>query len=203
MIKLNKKASKARRYNWRPNFRNYESLPDIRAVRTQLFLPTVSALMAIVFVIFVLAREYKAMGIVEGIEGLRAEIATYEADHNEKVKLNAEFMRIARTLDEVIEFKKDRLSSSDFLLALSSRLTEGMYLNRVEYLEGRATVEGSVQVPAEEASRIVDAYLKSIKNGDVLQGLLTEYKLTSLKRDDSSNTIKFKIEITEAQEAEK
>lgn len=203
MIKPKKRASKARQYNWRPNFLNYESLPDIRAVRTQFFLPTVSSLLAAVFVIFVLAREYKAMGIVEGIEDLNAEVASYEATHNEKVKLNAEFMGIARTLDEVVEFKKDRLSGSDFLLALSSRLIDGMYLNRVEYLEGRATVEGSVQVPAEEASRIVDAYLKSIEQGDVLQGLLTEYKLTSLERDGGSNSIKFRIEITEAQEADK
>ncbi|EDY81033.1 Fimbrial assembly protein [Verrucomicrobiia bacterium DG1235] len=203
MIKVKKKSASERTFNWRPNFRSYEDLPDMRAVRTQIFVPAVAICIAAVFAIYILFQEYRAMSIGESIVKLEEEISSYEARHDEKVKLNAEFMGIVRTMDEVIEFTSDNLVGSDFLLALSSRLVEGMYLTRVEYLENKATIEGSVQVPAEEASRLVNDYLKSIEEADSLQGLLTEYKLTSLERDGSGNNISFRIEVTRKEEEEK
>ncbi len=196
MIKLPKKSSSARSYSWRPNFRDYESLPDLRAVRTQFFLPAFAIAVAGIFSVYILFQEYRAMNIGKDVQELEAEIATYETRHDEKVKLNAEFMNSNRTLSEVVEFKSDRLIASDFMLSLSSRLPDGMYLDRVEYSEGLANIQGSVLVSAEEASRLVDDYLKSIEEADVLQGLLDEYKLTSLERGARGDGFAFRIEVT-------
>lgn len=196
MIKRKKKPASSKTYNWRPNFRDFEALPDIRTVRAQLFVPAACITIAIVFVAVIAFREYRAMSIKGNIATLREEVESYDQTHNEKVQLNAEFMGIMRNLKEVVAFKEDVLVGSDFLLAVSSRLQSGMFLERVDYGEAKAVVEGNVQVPAEEASRIVDAYLKSLEGGDVLQGLFTQYKLTSLERDARTGMIRFRIEVT-------
>lgn len=203
MIKVKKKASAANAYNWRPNFRNYDDLPDLRTVRTQFFFPAVALCVAAVFTVFILFQEFRSMEIQKDIETLEQEIASYEARHDEKVKLNAEFMGITRTIDEVLEFEKDRLVGSDYLLTLSSSLLEGMYLTRVEYLGGQAIVEGSVQVAAAEASQIVNEYLRAIENADALQGRLSEYKLTNLERGSNGNIVNFRIEVREKEEGAK
>lgn len=195
MIKVKKKTVASNAYNWRPNFRNYDDLPDLRAVRTQFFFPAISLCIAAVFTVFILFQEFRAMEIRGDIEALEQEIASYEERHSEKVKLNAEFMKISRTIDEVLEFEDNRLVGSDFLLTLSSSLVEGMYLKRVEYLANQAIVEGSVQIAAAEASQIVNDYLQEIEEKDALQGMLTEYKLTSLARG-GGDRISFRIEIT-------
>lgn len=203
MIKVKKKASAANAYNWRPNFRNYDDLPDLRTVRTQFFFPAVALCVAAVFTVFILFQEFRSMEIQKDIETLEQEIASYEARHDEKVKLNAEFMGITRTIDEVLEFEKDRLVGSDYLLTLSSSLLEGMYLTRVEYLGGQAIVEGSVQVAAAEASQIVNEYLRAIESADALQGRLSEYKLTNLERGSNGNIVNFRIEVREKEEGAK
>lgn len=199
MIKLSKKASASRSYDWRPNFRNYDELPDIRAVRTQFFVPTMAIAIASIFSVYILFQEYRAMNIGENIQTLEADIGTYEARHDEKVKLNSEFMAIANTMDEVVEFESDNLVASDFILTISSLLLDGMHLDRVDYLGERAVIEGSVLVSAEQASRLVNSYMKSIEDADALQGLLSEYKLITLDRVGLGNAITFRIEITKTQ----
>ncbi len=196
MIKLSKKSASASSYNWRPNFRDYEALPDMRAVRTQFFVPAVAIAIASVLTIYILFQEYRAMNISEDIIKLENEIATYQERHDEKVALNAEFMKIGRTLNGIVEFKADKLVASDLLLSLSTHLLEGMHLDQVEYFEGRANIQGSVLVPAEEASRLVNDYLKALESADALQGLLDEYKLTSLERSVAGDSIVFRIEVT-------
>lgn len=195
MIKGKKKASPSRSFAWRPNFRDYDSLPDVRVVRTKIFIPAIFLSIAAVFTIFILFREYRALSVRDNIAKLQEEIDSYEKKHDEKVKLNGEFMAINRDLEEVIAFRKDKLIASDFLVNATARLTEGMYLTRVDYNETGVAIEGSVQVPAEEASRIVDSYMRSLEEADIVQGLMTEYKLTSLERDASSNIVNFKIEV--------
>lgn len=202
MIKL-KKAGQGRRYNWRPDFRVADQLPEVSAVRTKVFVPGIAASVAIVFVLFILFQEYRAMRIGEDIAKLREEIASYDERHDEKVDLNAEFLALTRTVDEVLEFKQGVLTGSDYLLTVSSNLLDGMYLDRVEYLDHKADIEGSVEVPAEEASRLVDDYLRALEEADALQGLLTQYKLTSLGRDQAGERIKFRIEVTELEEKAK
>jgi len=203
MIKVKKNAAASRKYNWRPNFRNYDELPDLRTVRTQFFLPAVSLCVAAVFTIFILFQEYRAMEIRGDIVSLEEEIASYEVRHDEKVKLNAEFMAISRTIDEVLEFKKGRLIGSYYLLTLSGRMLEGMFLRRVDYSSEHAIIEGSVQVAAAEASQIVNEYLRKIEEADALQGRLTEYKLTSLERGANDDRINFRIEVRKKQEGSK
>lgn len=199
MIKLSKKSSASHSYDWRPNFRNYDELPDIRAVRTQFFVPILAIAIASTLVVYILFQEYKAKNISENIQMLEEDIGTYEARHDEKVKLNSEFMGIAKTMEEVVEFESGELVASDFILAVSSLLLDGMYLDRIDFMGDRAVVEGSVLVPAEQASRLVNSYMKSIEEADALQGLLSEYKLTTLERGVVGNAITFRIEVTEKQ----
>lgn len=195
-----KKASARSAYSWRPNFRDVEALPDLRVVRTKFFLPAIAISLTVAFSSYLIFQEYRAVGIAENIRKVEAEIATYEETHSEKVELNSEFMQITNTLDEIVRFKAGKLVGSDFLLALSSRLQGGMYLTRVEYIDGKASIDGSVQVPAEKASRLVNQYLRSLEEGDVLQGFLTEYKLTTLERDGGGNNFSFRIEVTKGED---
>lgn len=200
MIKLKKKASTGPSYDWRPDFRLTDTLPEISAVRTKLFAPILAGGVALVCVSFILFQEYKAKSINENIAAMQAEISSHDVEHNAKVEINAEFLGLTRTIDEVIAFKEGNLIGSDFLLTVSSKLLEGMYLDRVEFSDGRATIGGIVEVPAAQASDLVNSYLKSLEEVDALQGLLAEYKLTSLDREGSEEIIKFRIEVSNPEE---
>ena len=198
MINLKKKTAVGQAQHWRPNFRDYDALPDIRAVRTQFFLPAILIAAAVLVLSYVLFREYIALQLRSDIAALTAEIEENNANHDEKVEMNSEFMAIVRNIDEVSAFVDRQLIASDFLLAVSSRIQSGMHLTRIEYGADLAVIEGNLEVPAEQASRIVDDFVKVLQEGDVVQGLLTEYKLTSLERDAASNNIRFRIEISPA-----
>lgn len=200
MISLKKKAAVKSGYNWRPNFRDYEALPDVQAVRTKVFLPVIFITVAAVFCMFILFREYGAMNTEKSIAELEKEIESYSVEHDEIVDLNSNFMKIVRKADEIEEFVSGKLVASEFLISISSRLPENMYLTRLEYGEDKATVEGSLAVPAEEASRIVDSFLKELEEADVVQGLLSEYKLTSMEREKSGEKIRFRIEVLPKEE---
>ena len=202
MIKLKKRQASSHVYHWRPNFRDYEALPDMRAVRTNIFVPLIFMTIALVCTGFILFREYRATTIRANIALLQSEIEADSQRHDEIVKLNGEFIQITRNLDEVTEFVDGQLVGSDFLLAVSSHTEPGMHLTRVEYGDQKALIEGIASVEAEEASRIVNAFLKAIEKDNVLQGLLTDYRLTLLERAGSSDSFKFRIEVS-APEKEK
>ena len=195
MISLKKRQQSSGSYDWRPNFRDYESLPDLRVVRTQFFLPTLLVALAVGFASYLASREYKAIYLRSEIDAIEAEINEHDVNHAAKVAENAEFMAFERGLDEISEFVDGQLVGSDFLLAVSSRIMEGMYLTRVEYASELVTIEGNLEVPAEEASRIVDGFMKALQEGEVVQGKLTDYKLTSLERVAATGLIRFRIEV--------
>lgn len=196
MIKLRKSQAANRAFHWRPNFRDYNALPPVRAVRTNIFIPVVFIAIALVFAGFILFREYQAMTIRAEIDVLKAEIEEDSKRHDEIVGLNAEFMKITKNLDEITKFVDGQLVGSEFLIDLTSRIKPGMYLTRIEYAQGRAMIEGRVGVAAEQASRIVDEFLKSIQEAEVLQGIVTDYKLTLLERANTVDTFNFRIEVT-------
>ncbi|MDQ8201659.1 PilN domain-containing protein [Pelagicoccus sp. SDUM812003] len=200
MISLKKKTADKASYRWRPNFRDYEALPDVQTVRTKVFLPVIFITIAAVFCVFILFREYGAMNTEKSIANLESEIASYQAEHDVIVSLNSDFMKIVRDLDEIDEFMSGKLVGSAFLISITSLLPEDMYLTRIEYGESKVSIEGSLNVPAEEASRIVDAFMKALEEADVAQGLLTEYKLTSMERDKSGEKIRFRIEVLPQEE---
>lgn len=200
MLKVGRKNSPQNSYQWRPDFRDVESLPELRAVRTKFFIPALAITAVVIFSSYLLYQEYRASKISEDIAKVSSEISTYEVRHDEKVKLNGEFMKISQVLNEVVEFKEGRLIGSDFLLAVSSRLLEGLYLTRVEYVAGKAVISGNAQVPAEEASLLVNEYLQSLEKGDALQGMLVSYKLTSLEREKVGKNVSFRIEVTKGEE---
>jgi len=202
VIARKKGASSVQRFCWRPDFSDRELLPELSTVRARFLLPGIAATVAVVLVGLLLIQEYRASTLSENIVSLREEIASYDEQHSELVEMNAEFIGLSRSIDEVVDFKSDKLVGSDFLLSVSSKLLDGMYLNRVDYLNGRAEVEGSVEVPAEEASILVNEYLESLENADVLQGVLSEYKLTSLERDGKEQRVKFLVQVSDAEKEE-
>lgn len=195
MISLKKKSAASSSYRWRPNFRDYEALPDVQTVRTKVFLPVIFITIAAIFCMFILFREYGAMNTEKSIAKLENEIAGYSVEHDEIVALNSEFMALERKLDEINDFMSGKIVGSEFLISVSSRLPENMYLTRIEYSESGAIIEGSLTVPAEEASRIVDTFMTALEEADVSQGLFSEYKLTSMDRDKGGETVRFRIEV--------
>lgn len=185
-----------RTYHWRPSFRDFEALPDIRAVRTKFFVPTLFISLAIIAASLTVFREHKAMVRQKAIDELQTEVDSYKEEHDAIVALNGEFMKRVRGIDEIIAFTEGQLVASDFFLGISSNAQKGMYLSRVEYTEEKATIAGFLSVAAEEASQVVDDYMKALSEADVLQGKMTEYKLTSLIRLEKTDTIQFRIEVT-------
>ncbi len=199
MINLKRKAAAGPSYNWRPNFRDFESLPDISVVRVKFFLPTFLGVAVLIAVSYILFNEYEAAGINDSIDSLQTELDSQAPEHDKLVKLNSEFMTLDKGLKEILDFKSGTLLSSDLLLSISTRVKEKMHLTRLEYSAERVLIEGDVKVAAEEASVIVDAFLLELEKGAILEGVLDQYSLTSLQRDERKDTIHFRIEITAAE----
>lgn len=198
MIALKKKQAPAvASYNWRPSFRDFDALPDVRAVRARFFLPTLFISVSTLFVSFILFREYQAISLNEGIANLAAEIESTNALHEETVDLNGKFRKSVNVFEEIDSFYSEQISGSELLLRLSSNAPQGLFLTQVQYAnEGGATIEGRITVQAEEASAVVNKYIDALQAADATQGQYKTYSLASMTRDATSSAIDFRIALS-------
>lgn len=181
---------------WRPDFRDTEDLPDIKIIRTGFFVGAFFTTVALALVLFVSFRELQKKSTQENLDALQVEISGYEVEHARVVALNKKFMESMKRIEEVDATRSNQVVFSDLMLSAGQALREGMALSLISYKDDSITLEGLINVPAEEASIVVDAFMNELKTNNVDQGFFPVYNLNSLERKDGGG-ISFSITMSE------
>ena len=79
--KWDKKVEAEAELNWRPDFRDRQSLPDIRTVRTTFFITAIAVTIAVMSVMHVGFQEYNIYSLGKKIEEGEAEISSRQDLH--------------------------------------------------------------------------------------------------------------------------
>ena len=148
---------------WHPNFRNYERLPDVKAVRTAFFVNGVSILVVVVLAAYFGFREWQLYTINQQIAQVQAQINRDKPASDAAVGLYKKFQAEEARLGEVDTFVKSKPSASALLIRLAQTLPKNVALDAFELRDTGITLRLSVRGDSAAASGYSTAYLEQLR----------------------------------------
>lgn len=181
---------------WHPNFRNFERLPDTKAVRTSFFINGAAVLVAIVLLIYTVYSEFGLRTV--GVDADLAEktAAQNKAASDQAVELYKKYQAEEKKVQALAEFvAPTKVVVSELLLKLGSGLPPLFTLNAIDCNANAVNLRGGIEGPAEEASGRAAQYVDSLRANEAWKNLFDTVTLTSMARDPGNGQIRFEIEM--------
>lgn len=148
---------------WHPNFRNYEKLPDVKAVRTAFFINGVSILVVVVLAVYFAFREWQLYGIGQQVAQVQAQIDRNKPASEAAIALYKKFQAEEARLAEVETFVKSKPSVSALLVRLAQTLPKNVAMDSIELRDTGLTLRLSVRGDSAAASGYTTAYLEQLR----------------------------------------
>ena len=197
--KWDKKVQVEAELNWRPDFRDRQSLPDIKTVRTTFFISAIAVTIALMSVMHVGFQEYTIYSLGKKIEEGKAEIAARQALHVKAIRMNNLFLAQENRIDEINTFEEKQLAASDLILDSGKSLSPGMSLLSIDYIDEKAVFQGFV-VASEETDSLLKDYMEKLRNVDSLKDRYADINQVSVERESGTDLIKFHLEAVNPEE---
>ena len=199
--KWDKKVEVEVELNWRPDFRDRQSLPDIKTVRTTFFISAIAVTIAVMSVMHVGFQEYTIYSLGKKIEEGKAEIAARQALHVKAIRMNNLFLAQENRIDEINTFEEKQLAASDLILDSGKSLSPGMSLLSIDYVDEKAVFQGFV-VASEETDSLLKDYMEKLRNVDSLKDRYADINQVSVERESGTDLIKFHLEAVNPEEGD-
>ena len=199
--KWDKKVQVEAELNWRPDFRDRQSLPDIKTVRTTFFISAIAVTIALMSVMHVGFQEYTIYSLGKKIEEGKAEIAARQALHVKAIRMNNLFLAQENRIDEINTFEEKQLAASDLILDSGKSLSPGMSLLSIDYVDEKAVFQGFV-VASEETDSLLKDYMEKLRNVDSLKDRYADINQVSVERESGTDLIKFHLEAVNPEEGD-
>lgn len=194
---------------WRPNFRNKESLPDIKVVRTNFLLNFVAVSVVVILLGLVGLNESRILVQRNTKSNLETSVRNLEADNAQRVRLSNEFKTSAAPLNEVIDFSREPLKLTDLVFSLAEIRPQDLVLSTVNFgptsprrnsrdpFRYRLTLQGNLrQASAAIATPLINSYQESLRSLEEIEPILAgEPVLTRFQRDERAGRFDFTIVI--------
>ena len=197
--KWDKKVEVEVELNWRPDFRDRQSLPDIRTVRTTFFITAIAVTIAVMSVMHVGFQEYTIYSLGKKIEEGKAKIASRQDLHVKAIGMKNLFLAQEKRIDEINTFEERQLAASDLILDSGKSLSPGMSLLSIEYIDEKAVFQGFV-VASEEADSLLKDYMEKLRNVDSLKDRYADINQVLVERESGTDLIKFHLEAINPEE---
>ncbi len=197
--KREKKVEVVAELNWRPDFRDRDSLPDIKTVRTTFFLSAIAVTIAVMSLMHLGFYEYTIYSLGKKIEEGKAEIAARQGHHAKAIGMNNLFIEQERRIDEINTFEEGQVVASDLILDSGKSLLPGMPLLSVEYIDAKAVFQGFV-VASEETDSLLKDYMEKLRNVGSLKDRYADINQVSVERETGTDQIKFHLEAMNPEE---
>ena len=197
--KWDKKVEVEGELNWRPDFRDRQSLPDIKTVRTTFFISAIAVTIAVMSVMHVGFQEYTIYSLERKIEEGKTEIAARQGLHAKAIGMKNLFLAQEKRIDEINTFEERQLAASDLILDSGKSLSPGMSLLSIEYIDEKAVFQGFV-VASEETDSLLKDYMEKLRNVDSLKDRYAEINQVSVERESGTDLIKFHLEAINPEE---
>ena len=197
--KWDKKVEVEAELNWRPDFRDRQSLPDIKTVRTTFFISAIAVTIALMSVMHVGFQEYTIYSLGKKIEDGKAEIAARQGLHVKAIRMNNLFLAQENRIDEINTFEEKQLAASDLILDSGKSLSPRMSLLSIDYIDEKAVFQGFV-VASEETDSLLKDYMEKLRNVDSLKDRYADINQVSVERESGTDLIKFHLEAVNPEE---
>lgn len=197
--KRDKKVEVEAELNWRPDFRDRQSLPDIRTVRTTFFITAIAVTIAVMSVMHVGFQEYNIYSLGKKIEEGKAEISSRQDLHVKAIGMKNLFLAQEKRIDEINTFEERQLAASDLILDSGKSLSPGMSLLSIEYIDEKAVFQGFV-LASEEADSLLKDYIEKLRNVDSLKDRYADINQVLVERESGTDLIKFHLEAINPEE---
>jgi hypothetical protein len=175
MASLTKSKTPTQR-QWRPDFRDTQTLPDTKVIRTGFLLNFVGIAAAVICLTLYGIREYTLQNLIKNLDNLSNEVSSATAENRKILDTNKKFRQSAEIVIEAVAFDTEPVSYHSFLSQLGDALQEGMKLEKIQLsgssdtpekgnippfkisMDGRV-LENAPGTPAQVLSRFQDAML--------------------------------------------
>lgn len=183
---------------WHPNFRNYEQLPDLKAVRTTFFINGVAVLVALGALLYFVYQEFQ-------VSTLRAQIAEWESQverdrvaSGQAVAAFRKFQAAEKQVKEATDLMVKRHDLSTFLLHLGETLPDEIAVTALDLRSTRIALTATVRGAPELASGLASQYVSQLAGDPVIGPLFSSVTMSGLARDAESGRITIEITLTYA-----
>lgn len=178
---------------WHPNFRNYDRLPDTKAVRTSFFVNGVAVVIAISLLLVFAYQEYALFVLNRQIIEWQARI-----DGNQKASALAvveykKFQAEEKKIAELEAFVSTPKPLSVLLLDLSRTLPPRIALLNVIYRLDGVNLRGVVRGAGDRASGEVASYVQKLKKEPAFSTVFDSISQSALGRDSQGDRLSFEL----------
>lgn len=181
---------------WHPNFRNFERLPDAKAVRQLMIINILAIFVVCILALYAGWRE-RQLGALrsETNEALRVIEATKGPSEN-AVALYKKFVEEEKKIFALNDFLSESpMIVSDFLLELGASVPQLVDIESIDYKSTAVVLRGGIDGPSEEATERAIAYVKDLQANAVFAKLFETISLPSIGRDPGTGRIRFEINL--------
>jgi len=197
--KAEKKVEEVKELNWRPDFRDRDSLPDIKTVRTSFFLSALALTLAAMSVMHVGFYEFTIYSASKKVEKGDAEVSAQQGLHAKAIGMNNRFIESERRIDEINTFVEGQMIGSDLILDVGKNLLPGMSLSSVEFKEDRTALHGYVEA-SEKTDSLLRDYMERLREVDTIKDRYAEITQVSVERQEGTDQMKFHLEAINPEE---
>lgn len=191
-------ASNAVILAWRPDFRETETLPDLKTVRTSFFLNISSLAIALAVMLFSVHREWTAASLARNLQDVAARTAEAERPSQKAVADFATFEVERKKFEEIKKLNGSSFRLSDYILKLADVLPANIWLNKFELRSGGQTILLGASIEGQDASSnaAVSDFERLLRADDSLKEHFEEIQLINVARDQSSDRLIFELLFT-------
>ncbi|MFP4281300.1 MAG: hypothetical protein ACLFR7_01700 [Opitutales bacterium] len=204
-----RKSKKASHPLWRPDFRDVESLPDIKVIRTDFLLNLVCVSLALILLGYFFVQEYRAMSLQASIESLSGDIRDNAAINQENLRMSAAFRRLEGRMEEFVRFHNVPVSPDELLTDLARMQPDPVTLASTNFTGGTTgrgnnaktsytlILSGSVAHTLERAApQVITSYRASLEEVPSIAPYFESSELSGFTRNDELGIFNFTIRIT-------
>lgn len=183
---------------WHPNFRNYDRLPDTKAVRTALLVNVVAGAAALVMLGWIGYREYEIFSMRQQQAEAEAAIERDTAKNNEALRLSKLFTDEEKKFRDVTTFTGHPIRPSAFVLQLGSILPKEIALNFIDMKLTDQTnpaciLRGLVAGSRTEAAGTATSFVELLRAQKEFVPVFESIELTNVAPDPRGGLLTFEI----------
>lgn len=192
---------------WRPDFRETQTLPDTKVIRTGFLLNFIAIVLALAALSSYLIKEYKLQGLVREVQKLTAQVDSSQSQNRSILDVNKKFRQSADIVEEAIAFDYQEVRFADLIAEMSRVLGEGMILSaiQVDYSDD-LEVEGNLGVPMNARltgrvmetapgtpAKVLDDFQESIRSLSILEGKTVKMDMENFGRNNEFGHFDFTL----------
>lgn len=185
---------------WHTNFRNFDTLPDTKVVRTTFFINTAAIVVAVSMGLWLGFREYTNYNIRQQQADAQQQIESNSKQNAEALKLSKIFAAEEKKLNEAAAFMRVPIGLEEFIEIIGLSLPKEI---SIDFTEKRITgdkiefeLRGRAAGSNDQATGIANTYSNMLQSHPRLGKVFNTIELKSVERDNSGTFMFFNILLT-------